>query len=502
MSIADSFTALQTELNQQLVPELMTQLQTALQEGAPVHVVETQLWTWLLQTGNRVFAAFLDSHGTGDQGETLTLPDGQELRRLPKIHSRPYVSIFGKFLLQRTVYGTREGQTIGFTPLDNRLQLPDSDFSYLLQDWDQSLAMEQAFSQVDKTMARILHLDQHVDSLESMNRQMAQNVSVFRELQPTPPPAEEGTIVVATADGKGIVIRGQGTPTVCGGHRPGNKRANQKRMATVGAVYTVDPHVRTPKEVVAALFRDPDQQPSQRPKPCHKRVWASLPQTVPEPQSSIDVVFGWLQTEVMDRNPRQQRPTVYVHDGQEALWQARAEYLPDENSVEVLDLLHVTPRLWEAGKLLHGERSKKMEAFVRKTVLQVLSGKVETVIRGFRRLMRERRLNRAKKRKMQTIGRYLSKNRERMKYDEYLRKGYPIASGVIEGACRHLIKDRMERAGMHWTVEGAQAMLNVRSVWLNGQWQEYQTYRIDCETRRLYPHKELVAGEAFFALGV
>jgi hypothetical protein len=87
-----------------------------------------------------------------------------------------------------------------------------------------------------------------------------------------------------------------------------------------------------------------------------------------------------------------------------------------------------------------------------------------------------------------------------MRYDVYLQQGYPIASGVIEGACRHLIKDRMERAGMHWTVGGAQAMLDVRSVWIGGQWEAFHEQRIERATQRLYPHRQLVAGEAFFAL--
>jgi len=86
-----------------------------------------------------------------------------------------------------------------------------------------------------------------------------------------------------------------------------------------------------------------------------------------------------------------------------------------------------------------------------------------------------------------------------MRYDEYLREGYPIASGVIEGACRYLIKDRMERACMHWTLAGAQAMLDLRSMWIGGYWQDFQQERIERETERLYPLHDLVAGEAFFA---
>lgn len=80
-----------------------------------------------------------------------------------------------------------------------------------------------------------------------------------------------------------------------------------------------------------------------------------------------------------------------------------------------------------------------------------------------------------------------------MGYDAYLAAGYPIASGAIEGACRHLVKDRMERAGMHWTMAGAQAMLNVRSVYCSDAWDEYQQYRIEREQHQLYPYRELVA---------
>src|SRR5439155_22566739 len=212
---------------------------SALHEGRPLHTVERGLWDLALQTGRRALTAFFDAHGTGDLGETLTLPDGQEVRRLEEVHSRRYVSIFGEFTLQRHVYGSRAGQALAFVPLDNRLELPAGVFSYVLQDWDQSLAMEQAFSQVSQTIQRMLKLRQSVDTLEGMNRQMAVDVGWFRELQVTPPPAEEGPIVVTTADCKGIVIRGQGSPTVCGGQRPAGQRANQKRMAAVGAVYTV-----------------------------------------------------------------------------------------------------------------------------------------------------------------------------------------------------------------------------------------------------------------------
>jgi hypothetical protein len=346
----------------------------------------------------------------------------------------------------------------------------------------------------------MLKLTQSVDSLENTNRQMARDVADFRDLQAPPPAAEEGQLVVVSADGKGVIIRGQGSKTVCGGERPAGQRANQKRMATVAAVYTVDRYPRTADDVVAALFRDEGYEAAPRPGPCHKRVWASMPQEGPAPRSSIAVVFDWVWWEFAQRNPQLRRPTICLCDGQEALWQACAEAVPDPDRIDILDLLHVTPRLWLAAKTLYGAKSSRVLPFVRRRVTQILEGKVATVIGALRRRAKERRLPAASRKVLGRSNGYFHKHRDRMRYDEYLREGYPIASGVIEGACRHLIKDRMERAGMHWTVAGAQAMLDLRSMWISGQWETFQQERIGRETDRLYPHRNLVAGEAFFNL--
>src|SRR5947209_3413262 len=183
MSIAEPLTVLKAELLQNLVPHVLDVLSRALHEGTAVHLIESQLWDLALQLGRRSLTAFFDACGTGDLGETLALPNGHTVQRLEQLHRRRYVSIFGEFRLARTVYGSREGQALEFVPLDNRWQLPQSVFSYVLQDWDQALAVEQAFSQVNQTIARMLQLKQSVDSLEGMNQQMSQDVSWFREEQ-------------------------------------------------------------------------------------------------------------------------------------------------------------------------------------------------------------------------------------------------------------------------------------------------------------------------------
>jgi hypothetical protein len=481
-----------------LAEQLQAYIQEAATHGRPVHEVERGIWQRLLTLGRTTLGQFFTLQGTGDLGDTLTLPNGPTWERLPELHPCRYVSIFGEFQLARTVYGSREGQKIAFVPLDNRLQLPESAFSYVLQDWDQGLCVEQAFGQAQSTVARILNFKQSVASLEHMNVQMAEQVTDFRENQPPPDPATEGPIVVTSADGKGIVMRREADDPAPPAHRTKGQKASQKRMATVGTTYTVDRYVRTPEQVVAALFRD-DPKPPPRPQPVHKRVWASLSQEddAGGVHSSLDIVYAWLLNEVVERNPRLEKEMVHLGDGQEALWQARKDHLPTKHTTDILDLLHVTPRLWQAAHVFYPEGSDAAEAFARERIVRVLRGDVAGVVQGLRRMGTPRELKGAKKKTLGQVCAYLSKNRERMRYDEYLAKGYPIASGVIEGACRHLVKDRLERAGMHWTPAGAQAMLDVRSTYVNGDWEEYQTYRIQRETQRLYPHRSLVEGPQF-----
>jgi hypothetical protein len=261
----------------------------------------------------------------------------------------------------------------------------------------------------------------------------------------------------------------------------------------------VDWYVRTPEQVVAALFHDrPENDPPKRPKPQNKRVMASLDRINESGQeeSAVDIVHKWMLDELVERNWKAhqwQKPMVFLYDGQDSLWEARLRHLPS-NGVGILDILHVTPRLWQAAHVFHREGSDQAEAFVRERCLAVLQGRVTGVVAGLQQMVTKRGLTGSKKKTITKICNYLKNNQQRMRYDEYLAAGYPIASGVIEGACRHLVKDRMERAGMHWTTPGAQAMLDGRSVQLDGAWDDYQTYRIEREAAKLYPHRHLVEG--------
>src|SRR5262249_21949798 len=410
------------------VDDIIHFVRQAAEQGRPAHEVERELWTRVLALGRQALGLFFSLQGSGDLGDSLQLPDGRAVQRLERAHPRPYRSVFGDFTLHRAVYGSREGQKIEFVPLDARLQLPSSDYSYLLQQWDQSLGCEFAFARVGTTLFDVLGLKQSTDALERLNRQMAEHVGPFRQGRPPPCPQDEGPVMVAQADGKGVVMRRAADEPKIRGHRKKGQKPNQKRRAGVGAVYSVGRGVRTAEDVIESLFRAPRQEPgrqAKRPEPVGKHLWASLShEHEGEEVSGRDVVFGWLGDELARRNPSQQREVVYLMDGQEALWESRREYLPSGKAVEGLDLLHVTPRLWEAAHLFCGEGSDAAEAFVRERLLRVLQGRVMSVVSGLRQMGTKRQLKGAKKKRLNAVCGYLENNSVRMRYDLYLASGY------------------------------------------------------------------------------
>jgi len=206
------------------------------------------------------------------------------------------------------------------------------------------------------------------------------------------------------------------------------------------------------------------------------------------PPRPADVIFPWLAAEARRRDPDHHHPWVLLMDGQPALWETAAATLGEAPRVEILDLLHATGYLWEAVHLFHAPGSDGALQWMKVLVCGLLSGMGTDVIRWLQHLAEQNELPAATRARLEQIHGYFDRHRDRIHYDRYLAAGYPIASGVIEGACRHVVKDRMERAGMHWTLPGAQALLNLRCVALNDEWEPFMNHHIQSETTRLYAH--------------
>jgi hypothetical protein len=343
---------------------------------------------------------------------------------------------------------------------------------------------EHAFGVAAETFETIFGQKLSVDSLERTSRRLGQEASVFLDSLANPPADEEGEFLVMTADGKGVpMVREDAQRLKACDPKP--ERPGNRRMATVASVYSVDPFVRTAQQILAALFTSADADEScasPRPEPQHKRYLTKFAEVLPDlgdqPISGTQLAMAWANRQVESRlQPGQ--PLIRLMDGQHSLWdeaEAGLVGVPDDQIVEILDLIHVAGYVWTAARAFHSNASDQ-EAFAMDALLKILEGQVDSVIRSLRCLATRRALKGTKRTDVDRVCGYFSAHRHRMKYNEYIARGCPITTGVIEGACRHLVKDRMERSGMKWTCRGARELLHLRCLRASGYWNEFHETR-------------------------
>ena len=507
MKVAHFIPAHKTEKLLDLAMELQEFVDGAAADGESLYETEKGILAKVLQMGHLAIDRLLQRQGDGDLGLTVQTADGAKLQRSEAPVERPLRTVFGEHTFHAYVYAPGPKQKIALRPIDARLHLPAGKYSYLLEEFTQYFCVEQAFGQAANTFQTVLEQKLSVDTLERTNRRLGDQARDYLDALPTPPREEEGQVLVATADGKGVpLIRDdvQAPPV----HGPKPSRPGNRRMATLACVYSVDPYVRSAEDVVAALFRDErEQEAIARPQPRHKRMTACFP-TLEDAGSEDELLIrGDIQAwtwaaEQIDQRRADGQVLVRLCDGQESLWRVADICLGLENKeasqkrlanvVDVLDVIHVSGYVWSAGRALYGKSESSVESFVRGRLLRILQGGAEGVIRGIRRMATERGLGGQKLKEVTTACNYLQNNLERMRYDEYLAAGYPIASGVIEGACRHLVKDRMERTGMRWREPNAGSMLFVRALEVTGLWEPFQIHRQAVECQRLHPHQTLI----------
>lgn len=479
-------------------------VESAYEQGTAAHEVEKQLLRKLLEMGYQALELLFTLYGPCDVGEQVELSDGRAVKRLEERHRRAYLSIFGELSTDRAVYGTRAGQKIDYVPLDERLRLPQSKVSYVLQDWTQALASDMAYAQTSQTLERILGLRLSVNTIERTNRTVGASSEAYWDQQVAITPAVGQQIVVCSSDAKGVVIRKTADekadcPVTAKPASiespPAKTQSGKKKMAILGAVYTIEPHCRTPQTVLEALFRVPDQSgvdrsSTPRPKPLEKHVRASLNRDqhdtlLPARQTIAD----WLGQEYQQRNPLNEQPGVLLMDGEDKLWSLGEAGLPSDVT-QILDILHASSYVWQAVQALHpGLSTERYIPLVKPKIGALLEGDVKRVIRGFRWQATHQRLTGEALKKVTGACTYLENQAHRMRYDEYLAAGYPIASGVIEGACRHVVVDRMERSGMRWIMAGAQAMLALRCIHINGDWEHFMAFHIEQEQHAIHSLK-------------
>jgi hypothetical protein len=376
-------------------------------------------------------------------------------------------------------------------PMDAALNLPREMFSHGIRRMVAKEAARASFDEVVEIVRDYTGSSIAKRQVEELAIRAAQDFDAFYEERAATRDPKDDLLIIST-DAKGIVMRHEdlrdGTRKAAEKSvrkletrlTPGEK-SNRKRMAQVATVYSVAPFPRSAADIIHTL-RKADEVDTKRPRPTDKRVWASVQKS---PRAVIREAFA----EALRRDPDKQRRWIVLVDGEPKQLRAiKAEARNAGVQVTILiDIVHVLEYIWDAARALFGESNAKGESWVGDRLLALLTGSsggdVARTIRWWaaRRKLDEPALAAIEK----SCGYLADRTRTRlMHYEEALHDGLPIATGVIEGACRYLVKDRMDRTGARWSLTGAEAVLRLRAVRASGDFDAYWQFHLERDKTR------------------
>jgi len=465
----------------------------SLESPAALRMSHAELEDHLTREGRELQRRLLQEHLDLKSGAEVRLPavegsDGirrQEARVLPI----GLGSVFGGVRVGRIVY---QGVGVaGLAPMDAVLNLPTGYYSYGIRKLVAEHAAKDSFEEVVAEVQSITGTTVHKRQVEALAIAAAVDFDEFYALWPV----EQAELVpwahiVLSFDGKGIVMRREdlreatrkaaerGSRKLEKRLTKGEKR-NRKRMAEVATVYAIEPFVRDAEDVVREL-RPAQDVAKRRPRPSFKRVWASVVEDMTE---VIDEAFCHARR--LDPNPA--RPWVVVVDGNKDQLRAvrKAAKKHGVQVVVIIDLMHVLEYLWKASYGFHPEGSQQSQDWVTERLRALLTGHDPgQIAAGMRRSATRQNLSASQRKAVDACAQYLINNRRWIDYPTALQRGYPIATGVVEGACRYLVKDRMDRTGARWSLNGAEAVLRLRALRTSGDFPAYWSFHLERELHR------------------
>jgi hypothetical protein len=437
----------------------------------------------------RLCQAPVDERSPGSVAAPVLDAEGQPC--LPqRCHTRHLMTLCGEVEIVRRGYGGPRAPSL--QPLEATLHLPPERYSPSVRPRGAVAAAKHAFDDVVATLTTTTGA--HVPQRQAEPRvvRAAQAFEMFYTTQRSAMPAEvqePRSVMVLSVDSKGVPMRQADLHTATrqaaeahrvprGSRWPQSERNHTKRMAPVATVYTIAPWGRTPADILREL-RPAHLAATARPRPEAKRVWASLA------QPRADVIQQAFE-EAKRRAPQRTKQGVALVDGTPTqlprLYEAAAE-----DGVElrvVLALIQVLGYLWQAAKAFSPTAPLEAETWVTTRLEHLLRGRSRHVAAPLRRTATARRLTETQRAPVEQCAHYLSKYAAFLHYDGYLAAGFPIATGVIAGACRHLGKDRLAVTGARWSRTGAKAVLRLRSRWSSGDFEAYWQFHLEPEFQR------------------
>jgi hypothetical protein len=446
----------------------------------------------------RVFQDRLDATAAaGERRHDVTGEDGAVRTRAERGRARPLVTKFGQVIVSRIAY--RSPGRSNVHPLDAALNLPEEKHSHGLRRLAAIEAARGSMEAAGAAITRATGVTIGKRQLEELARRCAAHVEAFY-LQRAVSPAPDDHALVLTFDGKGIVM-------LPGALRPATAKAaaaaegklatrlspgekyGRKRMAELACVYDAAPVPRTPEDIISAPAKKKKAQAGKakgRGKPREPQArgkWLTASVT-----DDIPAVIASAFDEAERRDPQHKREWTVLIDGNNTQIEAvTAEAARRGIKITIIiDFIHVLEYCWKAAWSFFDKGEPAAEEWVADQARKILHGKASQVAAGIRRRATTYGYSGAERAGADECARYLDNKKDYLDYATALRKGWPIATGIIEGACRHIVKDRMDITGARWGLEGAEAILKLRAVIATGDFDAYWRFHLRREHERIH----------------
>jgi len=414
------------------------------------------------------------------QQKSINTGTGERLNHVRAKTKRSIMSLFGHVVVSRKGYSQRNQMSL--FPVDGELNLSHDKYTDGIRYRVSKEALRGSFDDVVEVIKDTT--GGNVPKMQTLNlvRDVAQDFEPYYQKNRFIEAEDSSDLLILTFDGKGIVMRPDSLRECTkkamkkrnklnSRLSPGEKK-DRKRMAQVAAVYTVGAFVRTAQTIIKTAEKEEDSSQNVlpfRPPVCNKRVWASV-----ERESEMVIEEAFL--EALQRDPEQKRQWVILIDGlphQIRLIKKVMKRLKVTATI-IMDFIHVLEYLWKAGWCFFDKGDEAIEKWIADRAIKILKGKCSQVAKGLRISATKREMN--NRENIDKCADYLLKNKERLQYGQALKSGFPIASGIIEGACRHLINDRLDITGARWGLEGAESVLKLRSLKSSGHFEDYWNF--------------------------
>lgn len=448
--------------------------------GKDADSVERHIFGELLKIGRMLMEEYFVELGKGDKGSKLERAGVVYSRKICKPVS--LLTVFGMVMVDRWLYYA-SGYS-GYSVTEAKANMPDRQASYFVQRLIGRVSIRDTYKECVSLLGELFGLSLSTHTAEEIVKDLSVDYATFAEKVDVPSPSSSETIQVVSFDGKGVPIVKEKVKKRAARLKKGKKR-NRKKEAMVGLEYVMEPRFRDPELLARALVMPEELSETER-----QILHSDRPAQNIYYQASLEAGKEGIMKEISARARKRlevsNRPLkqACVIDGALSLSRLASKEFPDAEII--LDIVHVSERFWKVAYLFHKEGSSEAKSMAYELTLRTLQGKIGYVIGGLKQRLKKGKLSKHKQKGLKAVLTYLENHRRQMHYDRYLKAGFPIATGVVESACGHLVKDRMEKAGARWSITGAEAMLRLRSIYATKNWDHYLSFHQSQEYQRLY----------------